>query len=107
MVAASAVPRWGRFTSMSGEQLGTGRCEPDEGATLMHDELAALLRQPHARAVLRRARLVAEKERVVDQLDEDAPVLHRLDGAGDLDDAARGLLGISVGSSFGVSHAVK
>jgi len=35
----------------------------------------------------------------------DAPVLHRFDSAGDLDDAARGLLWISIGTGFGVLHA--
>src|SRR5262249_18696580 len=51
------------------QQLGAGRCEPDEGAALVHHEPAALQRQLHACAVLRRAALVLEQERAVDQLD--------------------------------------
>ena len=51
---------------------------------------AALDGELHARAVLGGASLVLEQERPVDQLDVDASVLHRLDGAGDLDDAACG-----------------
>jgi hypothetical protein len=72
----------------------------------MHDEPPALQRQLQARAVFRRAALVLEEERAVDQLDVDAVILHRLDGAGDLDDAARGLLGIGVGARLGAPHAV-
>ena len=41
-----------------------------------------------------------------DLLDVDAAVLHRLDGAGDLNEAPRGLLWIGVGARFGVFHAV-
>ena len=62
----------------------------------MHREPAALQRQLHARAVLCRAALALEEERAVDHLDVDATILHRLAGAGDLDDAARGLLGVGV-----------
>src|SRR2546421_2293892 len=74
-------------TSASCEQISTGRREADEGAALVHRQPAALDGQLHARAVLSRASLVLEQERAIDQLDVDAPILRRLDGAGDLDDA--------------------
>jgi hypothetical protein len=72
----------------------------------VHDEPTALDRQLHARAVLCRCALVLKQERAVDLLDMDAAILHRLDGAGDLDQAARGLLGIGIGAVFSVFHAV-
>jgi hypothetical protein len=68
----------------------------------VHRQPAALDGQLHARAVLSRASLVLEQERAIDQLDVDAPILRRLDGAGDLDDAARSLLRIGVGAGLGV-----
>ena len=53
--------------------------------------------QLDAGAVLRRTALVLKQERAVDQLDVNAAVLHRLNGAGDLDELPRGFLGIGVG----------
>jgi hypothetical protein len=90
----------------SSEQIGTGRCEPDEGAALVHGQPAELDCQLHARAVLSRASLVLEEERAVDVLDMDPAVLHRLDCAGDLDDAACDLLGIGIGARLGVFHGL-
>ena len=57
----------------------------------MHRQPAALDGQLHARAVLRRAAFILEQERAIDLLDMNAAVLHRLDGAGDLRNAARRL----------------
>ena len=74
------------------EQISTGRCETHISAALMHRHPAALDGERHARAVFGRAALVLEQKRAVDQLDVEAPVLHRLDGAGDLNDAARAAL---------------
>jgi hypothetical protein len=73
----------------------------------VHRQPATLQRQLHARAVLRRAAHVLEQERAVDQFDVDAPILRGLDGAGDLDDAARGLLGIGVGARFGAFQVLR
>jgi hypothetical protein len=51
--------------------------------------------QFHARAISAGLR-VLEEERLVYQLDMDAAVLNRLDGAGDLDDAAPGFPRLSL-----------
>jgi hypothetical protein len=61
---------------------------------------AALDSELHTSAVFRRTALVLEQEGAVDLLDVNAAVLHRLDGAGDLDQAARGFLGIGIGASL-------
>jgi hypothetical protein len=87
--------------------FGTARswCETHVSAALMHQQPASLDGERHARAVLGGASLVLEQERAVDQFDEDAPILRGLDGAGDLDDAARCLLGIGERAVGGVFHA--
>ena len=73
----------------------------------MHHQPATRDGERHACAVLGGAALVLEQERAVDQLDVDAPILRGLDGAGDLDDAARGLLGIGIRAPINiVSEAV-
>ena len=55
-------------------------------------------------AIFGRAATLLEQERPVDLLDVDPAVLDRLDGVGDLEDLARGLLGVGEGSISGVFH---
>jgi hypothetical protein len=43
---------------------------------------------------------VLEQERPVDQLDEDAAVLHRIDSIGDLHQLSRGGFRVGVGTGF-------
>src|ERR1700674_5372210 len=70
----------------------------------MEDEPAAGDRQIEASLVFGRAALVFAEERPVDQLDEDAAVLRRLDRGGDLDQPARGFSWIAVGAIGGEFH---
>ena len=57
----------------------------------MLPQLAALNRELGAGAIFGRAAFVFEQEGAVDQLDEDAAVLHCLDRVGDLPQFARDL----------------
>jgi hypothetical protein len=59
----------------------------------VHHEPAALDGALHACAALGRVAPAFEEERPVDLLDVDAAILQGLNGAGDLDDTARGFLG--------------
>ena len=61
-------------------------------------------RQLQPGAIFGRAATLLEQERPVDLLDVDPAVLDRLDGVGDLEDLARGLLGVGEGSISGVFH---
>jgi len=82
----------------SGEQLGAGRRELHISAALVHPKPAALDRELEAGAVFGRSALELGEERPVDLLDVDAFVLHRLDRVGDLQELARGSLGIGEGT---------
>jgi hypothetical protein len=62
----------------------------------VHHEPAAIDGELHAGGVFGRAAAVAKQERFVDLLDMDTAVLDRLDGIGDFEDAARGLIRIGV-----------
>jgi hypothetical protein len=71
----------------------------------VHLEPAAIDGEFEARAVLGRAAAVAEQKRLIDLLDADAS-LNWLDGVGDFEDAARGLLWIGKGARRSVFHQV-
>ena len=91
-----AAKNFWSFLCSSGEQLGAGRREGDEGPGFVHLEPAALDREFEARAILGRAAAVAEQKRLVDFLDVDAP-LNRLDRISDFEDTAGGFFRVGEG----------
>src|SRR5471030_1225781 len=70
----------------------------------MQDEPAARYCQLETSLVFGRRSLVFTQKRPVDQLDEDAAVLCRLNRIGDLDQLAGGLFRIGKGSIGGIFH---
>jgi hypothetical protein len=91
------------WSFLSGEQVGTGRGEPHEGTAFMSPQPALGDRVFDTDAVFGRGATSVEK-RVVDQLDMDAAVLHCLGRVGDLNQLARGGVGISEVARFDESH---
>jgi len=64
-------------TKASGEQVGAGLGEADEGPAFVHFDPAPLNRESKPRRILRRCRLVAEQERAVEHFDVNPAVLYR------------------------------
>jgi len=73
-------------------------------AAVMQFKPAEFNRAVEARRVFRRRALVAEQERRVELLDVDAPILHRLEGAGVIQQTARSFVWIGIWSVGAVSH---
>ena len=87
------------MAARSGEQRRSSISYAHVCPALVQPEPSALYCELEAGAVFGRPALELGQERPVDLLDVDATVLHRLDGVGDLQELARGDLGIGEGTT--------
>ncbi len=81
------------------EQVGTGLREFHEGPAFMQSSHPRAIARSRPAAYSAGVPLVAEQERRVELFDVDAAILHRLEGAGVIHQATRGLVGSAKGRS--------